>query len=151
MGVLTKNAAGELVGVGLADHVGAGIYERLHYRSGAGCRQMQRQPVRIACAGDVARDVEQILGRERETGQQPPRHAPQSRSRVGAERVQGIAQRCIHGGLRLLWRVGARHASPLRIADHGLHRCLRGGKAGELGKRNRLHRRAQAVVADLLR
>src|SRR3984893_19412301 len=47
--------------------------------------------------------------------------------------------------------LGARHASPLRIADHGLHRCLGGGKAGELGKRNRLHRRAQAVVADLLR
>jgi hypothetical protein len=33
---------------------------------------MQRQPIRIACAGDVARDVEQILGRESETGKRPP-------------------------------------------------------------------------------
>ena len=90
MGVLAENAAGELVGVGLADHVGAGIDKRLHHRGGAGCGRMQRQPVRIACAGDVAGDVEKILGRECEPGQRPPRRALQSRGGVGAEGVQGI-------------------------------------------------------------
>jgi hypothetical protein len=48
---------------GLADHGGAGIDKLLHDRRGARGRRMRGKPVRVAAAGYMAGDVEQILGR----------------------------------------------------------------------------------------
>jgi len=74
-GVLAENAAGELVGVGLSHHAGAGIDKGLHHRRGAPSRRVEREPIRIACPGHVARDVEQILCRKRKPGQRARRRS----------------------------------------------------------------------------
>jgi hypothetical protein len=76
MGILAEDAARKLVGVGLSHHVGAGIHKPLHHRRGARGRGMQPQPIRIARAGDVSFDVEQILGGKGAAGQRSRRRAP---------------------------------------------------------------------------
>jgi len=76
--------------VGLAHHVSAGMDELLDHRRGACRRFVQRKPVRVARAGHMARDVEEVLGRKRESGKRARRRALQGRRGMGAEGVQGI-------------------------------------------------------------
>ena len=52
------------LGDGLADHVGAGVKQRLHGGRVRHRRPMARQPIRIAASGDPAGNIENVLGCE---------------------------------------------------------------------------------------
>ena len=83
MGVLAHQAVGQLVRLGLAGEIGAGIEQALHGGGGRFGRRMAGEPVGIAATGFVAGDVEHILGAEVEPVERPAGRA--------GERDMGLA------------------------------------------------------------
>ena len=69
--VLAGQAVAELVAVRAPDHVGPGGQQALHRLRRARRRRVGGEPVRVAEAGAVALDVEQVLDREGEARERP--------------------------------------------------------------------------------
>ena len=104
MHVLAVEAIGHLVGVGLADHAGAGGEQALDRRGRSRGRRMGLEPDRVAVAGAMAGDVEHVLDGEGQAAQRTVRRAAQFDMGVAAEGIVGIAQhhcgRCRVAGCR---------------------------------------------------
>ena len=89
-GVFAENAERNLVGNGFPGQIGAGA-KQTRDRPGVGFgRRAARRPGRIAATGDMAGDVEQILGREVEPTERPAGHARFGRPRPGQEGVNRV-------------------------------------------------------------
>ena len=73
--VLAEDAERHLVGDRLADQRGPGVEQRLHGPGVPRGHRMVPRPVRIAAAGRMARDVEEVLRGEGEAGQRTVRPA----------------------------------------------------------------------------
>ena len=69
MHVLAIEAVRHLVGVGLADHVGASGQQALDCGGGPRRGRMGFEPDRIAVSGAMAGDVEHVLDREGQAAQ----------------------------------------------------------------------------------
>src|SRR5205814_278980 len=67
--VLPENAERDLVGDRLADQIGAGIEQSLHGPGVAFRNRIGARPIRVAAAGRMAGDVEQILRRKGQAGE----------------------------------------------------------------------------------
>ena len=72
MEILALQAIGELVGDGLADEIGAGSQKPVDRRGVRGRRRMAGEPVGIAAARDMARDVVDSLAANRSPRNGPP-------------------------------------------------------------------------------
>ena len=73
--ILARQAPGQFVGVGLADEMRARIEQPLNDRRRLRRGPVGAQPVGAAEAGPVARDVVDVLDREREPQERPLRRA----------------------------------------------------------------------------
>jgi len=69
--ILARQAPGQFVGVGLADEMRARVEQPLNDRRRLRRRPVGAQPVGAAEAGPVARDVVDVLDREREPQERP--------------------------------------------------------------------------------
>ncbi len=96
MGVLAENAAREFVGMSLADHLRAAFDQDLHRRSRALRRRMRPQPIRIAGAGNVPLDVEQVLGGKSQSRERSGRRTGEVSAGVATERIQRIVHSRCH-------------------------------------------------------
>src|SRR5438270_5753556 len=67
--VLPENAERHLVGDRLADQIGAGIEQSLHGPGVAFGNRVGARPIRVAAAGRMASDIEQILRRKGQSGE----------------------------------------------------------------------------------
>ena len=88
-GVLAEDAERHLVGDGLADQGRAGIEQPLHGPGVARRDRILPRPVRVAAAGRMPGDVEQILGGEGQAGERTVRRtgdAQAGRRRTGSSR-----------------------------------------------------------------
>jgi hypothetical protein len=75
---------------------GAGIEQGQHDRVGGGGGLVRREPGRVAGTGDVARHVEEILGREVQAGERPGVGAADHEAAVrhpGADGVVDVERR----------------------------------------------------------
>ena len=91
MRVFTLQAVSELVGLGLAERIRAGVQKPLHDGCGARCGLMRAQPVGTAESGLVPCDVVDILDAEGEACERPAPRAAHRGMRVAAEGVERIA------------------------------------------------------------
>ena len=102
MHVLAVEAVGQFVGVGLADHAGAGREQALDRGSGARRRRMRLEPQRIAVAGAMPGDIEHVLDRKGQAAQRAIRRSSQFDMVVAAEGVERIVRnhcgRCMLAG-----------------------------------------------------
>jgi hypothetical protein len=69
--ILAKQAEGDFIRDRLADACCAGGKQLLDADGGNGGRRMRCQPRRVAAAGRVAGDVDEVLRRELQTGERP--------------------------------------------------------------------------------
>ena len=91
MRVFAIEAVGQLVGMGLADHVRTGVEQTLHRRRGGARHAVRRQPVGAAEAGLVAGDIVNVLGAEGESRERAARGSGKLNVGVAAESAEGIA------------------------------------------------------------
>jgi hypothetical protein len=84
------HAERQLFGDRLAHQVRPGVQQRVHGRRVRGGRRVAGQPVGIASPGDRARDVEDVLDRERHAGKRPPRRARDRDVAMGHEGPERI-------------------------------------------------------------
>ena len=89
-GVLAEDAEGHLVRDGLADQRGAGVEQGLDRPGVARGDRVLAGPVRIAAARRMARDVEEVLGREGEVGERAARASGHAHLDAGHEGVEGV-------------------------------------------------------------
>ena len=75
MRILARQAPGQFVGVGLADEIRARVEQPLNDRRRLRRGTVGAQPVGTAETGLVARDVVDVLDRERESQERPVRRA----------------------------------------------------------------------------
>ena len=87
MEILAVQAIGELVGDGLADEIGAGSQKPVDRRGIRGRRRMGGEPVGIAAARDMARDVVDVLGGKAKSPQGPLGRAGQQDLVMGNETI----------------------------------------------------------------
>ena len=97
MRVHAFEAEGELVGDGLAGEFRTRREELLHGRRRSRRGRMRPQPVRIAAAGDVARDIDQVLDRKVEAAQPARAGRLQGGTRPRNERADVGLDRARHG------------------------------------------------------
>ena len=83
--VLTVEAEGEFIGDGLAQHIRAGVEQRLHHGRMARGRLMGGEPIGIAAASHPAGDVEDVLHRKGQALQRAARGAGDSKIAVRTE------------------------------------------------------------------
>jgi hypothetical protein len=113
----TGEGVRELVGVGDADHVGAGVPQRRHDGSVAALRRRVRQPGRVAAADAVAGDRDEVLDRDPQAVQRPaPGRRGEHAGRPGRHAPHRVARR-----LRNL-DATAHSATRLGVTRHGLTR-----------------------------
>ena len=81
------------------DHVGARRQQPSHNLRRARRRRMGREPVRVAEARPLARDVKEILDRKRGAGERPLPRAGEGRVIVAAERTERVIREGPAGGV----------------------------------------------------
>ena len=93
MPVLSGEAVRQLVGVGLAGEIGAGIEQPLHRDRGLDRRLVGGEPGRVSESGPGAGDVEDVLGSEGEPRERTVARTLQRHVVVAAERPDRILER----------------------------------------------------------
>ena len=88
-GVLAQDAERDLVGDGLADQRRAGVEQALHRPGVPRRNRVLPRPVRVPAAGRMPRDVEEVLGRERQAGERAAGGAGDPYRRAGDEGGHG--------------------------------------------------------------
>src|SRR5207244_574830 len=117
----------------LADQRGAGVEQALHGPRVPGRDRVRARPVRVAAAGRMTGDVEEILGGERETGQRTARRAGNAHGWARDEGTAHGAQRTSTSSSAGQPRPGVRAtrhvasvtgAALVRPANTGASRCF---------------------------
>ena len=92
MEVVAIQAVGQLVADRLADHRRPGGKQRLDAGCRRKCRRVRLQPARIARAGDVVLNVDEIFYAEGAAGERSLRRAREGEAAVRAEGAGGVLE-----------------------------------------------------------